>query len=253
MMRLPLLTFHSIDPSESVISFPADGLRALLSRLARAGWQGTSLSEAVSAAAEPRRLGIAFDDGYRNVIDAALPVLRELGFTATVFVVAGHVGGRSDWGPAGQAVPELPLLGWDEIEALAAAGWEVGAHGVRHRWLPATAPDQLRREVEESAEIIGARLGSSPALFAYPYGGVTDPVRAAVREVYAGAVGTRLDYVRPTDLADPYALPRLDAYYLRGPAGSWSLDGAAMRGYLRLRRTLRSLRRDRDHRLYSTA
>lgn len=37
-----------------------------------------------------------FDDGYRNFVTAAWPVLRRFGFSATVFVVPEKVGSTND-------------------------------------------------------------------------------------------------------------------------------------------------------------
>jgi peptidoglycan/xylan/chitin deacetylase (PgdA/CDA1 family) len=45
----------------------------------------------------PRAVCITFDDGYRSIHDLALPVLREFGFPATVFVTTGFVDSGSMW------------------------------------------------------------------------------------------------------------------------------------------------------------
>lgn len=59
------------------------------------------LHDAVAAVATgtvpPRAVCITFDDGYRSVHDLALPVLREFGLPATVFVTSGHLGQGSMW------------------------------------------------------------------------------------------------------------------------------------------------------------
>jgi peptidoglycan/xylan/chitin deacetylase (PgdA/CDA1 family) len=59
------------------------------------------LDEALDALAQdrmpPRAVCITFDDGYRSTHDLALPVLREFGFPATVFVTTGYVGSGSMW------------------------------------------------------------------------------------------------------------------------------------------------------------
>jgi peptidoglycan/xylan/chitin deacetylase (PgdA/CDA1 family) len=59
------------------------------------------LDQAVDALARgtmpPRAVCITFDDGYRSTHDLALPVLREFGFPATVFVTTGYVGSGSMW------------------------------------------------------------------------------------------------------------------------------------------------------------
>lgn len=45
----------------------------------------------------PRAVAVTFDDGYRSTHDLALPVLREFGLPATVFVTTGHIGKGSMW------------------------------------------------------------------------------------------------------------------------------------------------------------
>ncbi len=45
----------------------------------------------------PRAVCITFDDGYRSTHDLALPILREFGFPATVFVTTGHIDNGSMW------------------------------------------------------------------------------------------------------------------------------------------------------------
>ena len=42
-------------------------------------------------------VGITFDDGYVNVLEAALPELKRRGFTASVFIISGRLGGTNDW------------------------------------------------------------------------------------------------------------------------------------------------------------
>ncbi len=45
----------------------------------------------------PRAVCVTFDDGYRSVHDLALPVLREFGLPATVFVTSGFLDGGTMW------------------------------------------------------------------------------------------------------------------------------------------------------------
>lgn len=45
----------------------------------------------------PRAVCITFDDGYASTHDLALPVLREFGLPATVFVTSGYIGHDNMW------------------------------------------------------------------------------------------------------------------------------------------------------------
>ena len=110
------------------------------------------------AAASPR-LAVTFDDGERNVLEHAFPVLSELGIPGTVFVPVGAVGRPG-------------LLDWDELACLADAGWEIGSHSLSHACLTHLDDDALDDELRSSREAIENRLGRPCRSIAYPYGAV---------------------------------------------------------------------------------
>ena len=47
------------------------------------------LSRAMTTGDTKRLVGLTFDDGYEDFLSTALPILEAVGFSATVFVVAG--------------------------------------------------------------------------------------------------------------------------------------------------------------------
>lgn len=249
-MRFPIITFHSLDDSGSVISMPPRRFARIVDELAGAGWRGCSVSEALTAwrvgDRRPRRVALSFDDGYRNLLDEALPRLRDAGFSATVFVVAGRCGKDNRWPGQPSSIPTLELLDWRQLEQLLAAGWEVGSHGLDHLTLPTLSRERAARELRDARSLLQQRLGCEVPLFAYPYGALDANVRALAREVYDGACGTRLALATAADLADPFEMPRLDAYYLRGFSAAKAIDSAIGRGYLALRRWARQARQRRQ-------
>ena len=245
MPRLPILTFHSIDLSGSVISVSPNDFAAHINTLAVEGWQSCTVSQVLEwrrrGDLPGRNVAITFDDGYRNVFEAALPVLRDHGFTATVFVTAGRCGSDNRWPGQPSQIPTLPMLSWEDVSALSRAGWEIGAHGMTHRPLTSLDSGEAVREVEESRQILTDRVGSEVLSFAYPYGAHDEAVRALVRQAYQGACGTRMDSVRAD--SDPLFLPRIDAYYLGRWLSPARLDTPLGRLYVMLRRVGRRIRR----------
>jgi peptidoglycan/xylan/chitin deacetylase (PgdA/CDA1 family) len=112
---------------------------------------------------------ITFDDGYENFMTNAWPVLQRHGFSATLFVVAGQVGGWNTW-DARLGEPFIPLLGWDDLRRLRNDGVEFGSHSMTHRHLPDLSNEDVIREAVRSQMILEQELGCPIQTFAYPFG-----------------------------------------------------------------------------------
>ena len=173
--------------------------------LKRRGLRGVGIGTLVDEmrAGRPRGLvGITFDDGYVNVLEAALPELQRHGFTATMFVISGRLGGSNEWDEG----PSWPLMSGSQVRELAAAGMEIGSHSATHVRLAGIDAGQLEAEVNESKANIGELVGAPIRGFAYPYGSMDAAARHAVRDAgydYACAVQT------PRSELGFMALPRI--------------------------------------------
>ena len=88
--QIPVLTYHSIDDTGSPVSMTAREFRRQMQSLAAAGWRTITLSEFLGGHAEgrwpARTFLLTFDDGYRSLLEHALPVAAECSFQGTVFV-----------------------------------------------------------------------------------------------------------------------------------------------------------------------
>lgn len=237
-MTRAVLTFHSIDDTGSVLSFPARAFATLLEHLLASGVPVLSyraLHEASTGVA------ITFDDGLRSVADHALPVLRDLGLPSHLFLTTGSVGRDNRWPSQPATVAALPMMDWTAVEACAAAGMTIENHTSTHpdlRSLPAAA---VAAECAAADAAIERRVGRRPSLFAYPYGHLDETVRRVVAERYDAAFTTELGCLPAQP--DCHRLPRIDAYYLRTPIVARRFLTGPGRAYLRLRGVLRRLRR----------
>jgi peptidoglycan/xylan/chitin deacetylase (PgdA/CDA1 family) len=234
-----IITFHSIDSSGSVLSYPARSFANLLDALQSCGIEIVDLDTLLRAETQCGVV-LTFDDGSRTVFTEALPMLRSHSAPAHLFLTTGFVGETNRWPSQPRSAPIFEMLCWSELEALCAAGIRIEAHTATHPDLRCLADDDLREECERADEIIAARIGYLPRYFAYPYGHSNARIRAFARARYHGSLTTELRTLRPKE--DAAALPRLDSYYLRPEWTFRDLRSPRTRAYLAMRQSLRRLR-----------
>lgn len=194
----PILMFHEVLPDGTTplprYAVTQSMLRAILRDFTRRGYRPGTLDDVVPGRARGfrgKRLVLTFDDGTRDFLDYALPVLEEFGFRATLFIVTGYIGRRRSWKtPSGEALPEVPLMTADELRSLRARGYTIGSHTVTHRSLPSATPDEAAVELRGSSDALSDLLGEEVRWFAYPYTSATARSKEEVRRAgYVAACG----------------------------------------------------------------
>jgi peptidoglycan/xylan/chitin deacetylase (PgdA/CDA1 family) len=167
--------------------------------LKRHNLRGVSMRElylALNAGETKGLVGVTFDDGYEDFLSAAVPTLEKLGFSATVYVVAGMLGSENNWEHGDGPRPQLRLLGADGVREVSDRGMEIGSHSVTHPRLSSLDSETLVREVEDSRLMLSEIVNSPVEGFSYPYGDLDGPAVRAAREagyVYAVATKTQVE------------------------------------------------------------
>ncbi len=230
----PVLMYHEIGPPRKGSRLNHWRVRtadfeAQLGLLARRGYHGVALRDLLDRRREENEkcAVLTFDDGYAGVLSRALPLLLARGFSATVFVVSGRLGGVNDWDGE---TPGDPLLTAEGVRALAAAGIEIGSHGATHRALAGLSDADLASEVAGSKEALEAVTGAPVVSFCYPYGNVDDRIVQAVRAAGYRAATVIRGGISP-DLSDPFRLKRIA---VRGTNALLDFSLALTRGRSRL-------------------
>lgn len=112
-----------------------------------------------------RELLLAFDDGYRSILEHAAPELARRGLPFACFLVTGALGGTSTWERAFGLAPS-PLLSAADLPVLRDAGAAFGSHSVTHRDLSNASDDVIDDEVRGSRRA----LADESPVFSVPFG-----------------------------------------------------------------------------------
>lgn len=149
---------------------------------------------------------ITFDDAMQDVMDNAVSILRNSGFTAVFYIPTNYVGRKSSW-----MVPEVgvefPVADWTAIRSLEAMGFEVGAHTMSHPRLSKISEKDCYEELYGSRHKLEVMLGREVKHLAYPFGDYNERVKMIVRETgYDTACTTEKGTA--TTINDMLALPR---------------------------------------------
>jgi glycosyltransferase involved in cell wall biosynthesis/peptidoglycan/xylan/chitin deacetylase (PgdA/CDA1 family)/SAM-dependent methyltransferase len=221
---VPILAYHRI-----ALGGPAalqryritpDLFAAQMEALHRAGYRTVDLGTWIGAMARHEPLPgqpiiLTFDDGYRDFLTAAIPVLRVHDFLATVFLVAERIGGIADWDD-GYGEP-APLLSWEEVLALREAGTEFGCHSSVHRPMTGMRLPEMTEDAVRARAILEEGLATSVKTFSYPYGAQNGLVRQVIASLgFLGAVSCEPGISRLGN--DPLRLPRIEV------SGDWTPD-----------------------------
>lgn len=241
-----ILTYHSVGDRDHEMNVSAHAFREQMQWLA----ENAELCSLAVAVEGEGGVAITFDDGYRDNLKIAAPILADFGLSATVFVVAGRVGMHLSHDGD---IETGALMTWEEICELESMGWEIGGHSLTHQRLSRLSASEQATEIRACTRLLEHNLGHAIEAFAYPYGSALDFDRTSkdiVKECgYSFALSNR--YGVNEQSGDRWALRRIwidrsdtmDSFRAKVQGG---LDGLAWLDSpagIRVRRTVNGLLR----------
>ncbi len=159
-----------------------------------------------------REVLLTFDDGYRELLDSAIPALEKRGIPALIFLIRGFAGRENGW--------DLNLpgrrcrhLGWDEVSDLVRRGFTFGSHSVTHRDLTRLSGEELVHELSDSRNEIERRISCEVRSFSYPFGRTNQRIERAAAGAGYRAAFTLCPDRRATDV-ERYCLRREGVYVI---------------------------------------
>ncbi len=215
--RPPVLCYHRVGgPLELGVTRVAKSVFARqMTRLARAGWKTLTLDRfaerlqpGYSAFRTPHSAFLlTFDDGYASLAEHVYPILADVGFTATTFLITDYVGRLNTW-DVRYTWHRLAHLDWDTIGRWQARGFDFASHTASHQRLTWLSDGQAATELARSRETLRRRLGLEAArAVAYPFGARDERI-----ERLAIAAGYDLGFGGVHASGSRLALARLPVY-----------------------------------------
>ncbi len=161
---------------------------------------------------------ITFDDGFRGVLDYALPVLEQRRWPATVFLVSDLIGKQDEWTrPVNPDGATYPLLNTEEIRDMAGRGMTFHSHTRTHASLPTLDDIGLADELAGSRATLRDLFGYKSEYLAYPFGHLDARVEQATHSAgYRAAFSTQPGFNRRD--VNRFRIRRLDVFGTDSPA-----------------------------------
>lgn len=193
MEKVPILLYHdfcsSTDRSRDALSVTWENFKQQMSYLHRNGFVGVSLGRVVAeqeylkgedpadrhAPDTRKKVVLTFDDGILSHYHFVLPILKEIGFSATFFITINEIGKEN-------------RVDWTMVYDLTRQGMDVGAHGLTHAFLTAHSNYALLNELLMSKQILEKYTRKRVDFLSVPRGFYNKNVLRIARDVGFKAV-----------------------------------------------------------------
>ncbi len=215
MARLTILNYHNVDrppvgAQMAKLYVTVEQFDRQCWLLHRLGIAGVTLSKGLQRlhSGQSRRcVALTFDDGYLDNLSHAAPIMKQYGFRATCYIVAGRLGEYNLW-DADELQVRKPLMKAAQLNTWLAEGHEIGSHTLTHPRLSQLSADLATREISESRQRLEQLTGAPVEHFCYPYGDYAPETVAMVSAAgYRSAVTTQRGLA--DNRHDPLRLPRM--------------------------------------------
>jgi peptidoglycan/xylan/chitin deacetylase (PgdA/CDA1 family) len=186
----------------------------MLSSISRVTTLENALDRLDVADPGPQAVVLSFDDGTRDFLSKALPILDEFGLPATLYVSPLKIGSPG-------------FLDWSELKEISDRNVAVESHGLDHRSLKGLSVSELLKQVEQSKKMLEDKLGKRVTSIAYPYGTLRDfdeSVKQGVREAGYRSACSSLNGLNRAG-ADRYELRRTKIEQHDQPVFAWIVAG----------------------------
>lgn len=169
---------------------------------------------------------LTFDDGYKDTLENASPLLKKYNFKAQVFLLADTSVKQNFWDigpdePVHEIVSGAERIKWKE------SAFEVGSHGFLHEKITEFQEDTALNELTASKQALEKEFGLPLNVFAFTYG-ITNSNSSALAQKAGYDYAVNVDSGGFLIEEDPYSIFRVNIF---PDENLWSLYKKTSRWY----------------------
>jgi peptidoglycan/xylan/chitin deacetylase (PgdA/CDA1 family) len=187
-MNIPILSYHSISDEQSSISISTNIFEKQIIFLKKLSYETVNFDEIDPN--KKNQIILTFDDGYKDILINALPILKKYNFKATCFFVTNLIGKNNNWDNKKENYKIKELMNPDDIKKWYENGMSVQSHSHNHLDLTKLSNMEIINELEYSKKYLKEKFNIKSDVFCYPFGKVNRNVYEITKKIYKNAVTT---------------------------------------------------------------
>lgn len=199
---IPVLMYHKI-PNEEIksqhkIFVTKDNFEKHLQFFKQKGFKTLTFSELEKFKTQEipfnqfpeKPLILTFDDGYRDNLENASPLLKKYNFKAQIFLLADPKIASNQW-DISQTEPSHEIISGDERRHWILSAFEIGSHGFSHKKITEMSTEEAFAELRNSKLALEKEFQTSIQVYAFTYGDTNkEMAQLAESAGYSYAVNT---------------------------------------------------------------
>lgn len=217
--KLPILMYHALSTDQrDALTVAVEDFSKQLKWLSDRGYQSISLTQflefqegkIIKEALPPKPILLTFDDGYRSLVELALPLLKKYHFSACLFLTSSYVLER-------EREEKSKYISLSELKHWISSGMEVALHTHSHPSLKVKNVAEVLEDLDREVEMLDKYQITYVRALAYPFGArpkATDKLNDLYqglqsREIRAAfRIGNKLSPLNPG--SNKFEIKRLD-------------------------------------------
>jgi peptidoglycan/xylan/chitin deacetylase (PgdA/CDA1 family) len=218
-IKIPILMYHSIEsmPKSTVmrsLHVSPKNFKFQMWLLRIMGYRALSLKHLrpyLDGKKNGRVVGLTFDDGYKNNLINALPILKKYNFSATCYIVSEAIGSSNIW-DLHNNITQRPLMNENEINQWLKHGMDIGAHSQTHADLTCISYEQAQKEINDCKVFLEEKFKIPITDFCYPFGHFNEFI-CNITKKSGYLTATSMMRGRASPLSNRFKLPRIPINY----------------------------------------